>query len=228
LASLDVLDYLQGLETALASRLPAGLRRPAVREARRVLETLAFRFAILDERPLPEDLDYLRAIEAMKPPARAAEVLARRRPIYARARRRRLITTWTILAFLAIAIGGLAYLATSEKADTVAAVNQRAAVDVSYAVVKNFTIAPNVNRLHVAGDFSLGKATSGTIEVRLRYLGTDNAPVNETSLTFNARERDYLRENVLDPKPGNWQLFVDFEQVTGSAIITVDAITPTR
>ena len=223
MASLDVLDYLTGLDAALAPRLPAALRRSALRDARRVVDMLAFRFAILDERAMPEDLDYLRAIEAMKPADRAAEVLARRRPLYARKRRRRLATTWTVLAVLAAAAGGLAWLATSETAQTLTYVNEHPFSDVTYSVNRTFVVEPAVNRLHVSGDVFV-RGSDGNVDVFLKD------PHNVTVLheTFNAASGNYLRENILSPTPGVWTLWVDYNQAHGSVAVTVDGVRSAR
>lgn len=231
MASLDVLDYQAGLEQALGERGPDGrplleapLRRQAVRDMRRLLEAMAFRFAILDERPLPEDLDYLRALEAVHPPARAAPVLARRRPLYAATRRRRLATTWTVLGIVAVLVGGLAFLATSEASVPLASINEVARAPVTFSPNASFEVTDNMTRLHVDGTVIVHKDSPGVIEVRL--LDPDGDAV--LAETFAARGNLYLRHNVLDPEPGRWTLLVDFLDVQGSARVEVDGVVPTR
>lgn len=225
MSSLDVLDYATALEEALARQgMPGPLRGPAVREARRTIEALAFRFALLDERALPEDLDHLRALEAMKPPERAAQVLMGRRPIYAANRRRRLVTTWTVLALLALAIGGFWYAVTGETADTVAAINDRVEAG-GYREV-NFTVDGNVTRLYVAATVVVPK----TSEAGIRILLIDpsgrqrlDAPDN----SFAPGGNNYLGQSVEAPAPGAWTLRVLYEGA-GSAQVEVQAIRPTR
>jgi hypothetical protein len=229
-ASLDVLDWQVALDDALAPVLPRALRRQAVREARRVVDSLAFRFAVLDERPLPEDLDYLRALEAIHPPARAAEVLARRRPYYARVRRRRLATTWIALGVVALAMGGLVYLATSEKGEDLVTVSG-GTLGNSTTIDKPFTVVPGTTRLYVAGTVFLGKANTGNIEIRLK--GPDGStvwawPSGEAGASVTDRGTYYIRENVDAPTPGAWRVLVDFNGAQGSAELTVRGITPAR
>lgn len=225
MGSLDVLDYVTRLDEALVPHTrSAGLRHAAMRETRRLIEAMAFRFALMDERPLPEDLDYLRAIEAMKAPQQAAAVLARRLPHYAKQRRRRLTTTWTILAVIGLLIGALAYYATSEKAETLASITQHPAVDVQFSVNKTFLVTPNMTRLHVDGSGFVSKLSNGTVEVRL----LDPDGVARVTQVFQARGDNYLRANVERPTIGRWTLLVDFNEAAGAVDVTVAGITPTR
>lgn len=224
-ASLDVLDYQAGLDDALArAGLAPAYRRQAVKEARRVVDAMAFRFALMDERPLPEDLDYLRALEAVKPPERAAEVLLRRQPVYARVRRRRLTTTYGTLLFLALAFGALAWFATSEEAVELALVEHTTAERVTFPSERRFQVTEEMTRLRIDGTILPGRGTSGVIEVRL----VDPAGQTRLFEPFYAGGNVYLRENVYDPEPGEWALIVDFLDVQGSARVTVDGIRPTR
>jgi hypothetical protein len=225
MASLDVLDYQAGLDAALAKEgMPVALRRSAVREARRVVDAMAFRFALMDERPLPEDLDYLRALEAMKRPERAAAVLMRRRGVYASNRRRRLTVTYGILLVLALAVGGLAYLATSEEAVELALVAQTTGAVVTFPTQENFTVTSEMTRLHVDGTFLVAKDAPGVIEVRI----VD--PRGETRLyeSYHAGGNLYLRENIYAPEPGEWSIIVDYLDAQGSVRVSVDGIRPTR
>lgn len=227
MASLDVLDYQLALDAALAKQgMRPGLRRAAVKEARRVLDAMAFRFALMDERPLPEDLDYLRALEAMKPAGRAAPVLLRRQPVYARARTRRLATTWGVLLVLALAVGGLAYLATSERAIPLAVIDHSAADPVTLPSARTFTVTENMTRLRVDGTFLLSKASRGVVEVRLLD------PSNNTVFyePYYPGGNVYLRENIEQDVlvPGEWTLLVDFLDAQGAVRLTVDGIVPTR
>ena len=225
MASLDLLDYQQALDAALAKEgLPAGLRRPAVKEARRVIDAMAFRFALMDERPLPEDLDYLRALEAVKPAPRAAAVLARRRGVYARNRVRRLTTTWGILLVFALVVGGFAWLVTSEEAIEVALIDHNAAASVTRPETRTFSVTDDVTRLHVDGTFLVNKNSRGVIEIRLLD------PNGETALyeSYAAGGNIYLRHNVVEPMPGEWTLLVDYLDAQGSVRVSVDAIRPSR
>lgn len=224
-ASLDVLDYVTGLDEALAAPGPdakpllaPGLRKQALRETRRVIEAMAFRFAILDERALPEDLDYLRAIEAMKPPAKAAQVLARKQPVYARARRRRLVTTWTSLAIVLLAIAALAYGATSEKAERV--------VELSTSQTANatFVVGENVTRLHVDATIVAGRGNEGTIEI---FLYSPSGKVLALWPAGDVRD-NYLRSNVDLPEKGEWRALVDLNGGAGHVSLVIDAVRPAR
>lgn len=229
MSSLDVLDYQVALDEALARPgddgrplLEAAHRKTALREVRRAIEAMAFRFALLDERALPEDLDYLRAIEAMKPPAKAAKVLARKRPVYARARRRRLITTWTTLAILLVAVAALVYGATSEKADRL--------VDLSTSRSANatFEVGPDVTRLYVAGTILPAKGQEGTIEI---FLYSPSGQVYTLWPGTHDTRDTYLRQNLEGTpavEPGTWRALVDLNGGPGSVSLVIDAVRPTR
>lgn len=224
-ASLDVLDFQAGLDAALAQRgMANAYRRQAVKEARRVVDAMAFRFAILDERPLPEDLDYLRALEAVKAPERVAEALERRQPHYARVRRRRLVTTYGILLILALGILAIAYGATSERATELALLTHDASELVTFPANRTFVVTENMTRLHVDGTILLSRSSPGVIEVRL----LDPQGRNRVFESYYANGDVYLRENVYEPEPGEWTLLVDFLDAQGSVRVTVDGITPTR
>ena len=216
-----MLDYQAGLDAELArAGMPAALRRPAVKDARRVVDAMAFRFALMDERPLPEDLDYLRALEAVKPPARAAPVLLARRPVYARARRRRLTTTWSILLVLALAIGGLAYLATSEESVTLAEFSASASTD------RTFVVTGNMTRLYV--DATVLHPDDAVSGVTIFLNGPDGRVV-QLWPSGDARN-NYLRRNVEPPTltPGEWTVLVDFNSPGGSVYLTVLGVQPAR
>lgn len=224
-ASLDLLDYQAGLDDALAKAgMPAALRRQAVKDARRVVDAMAFRFAIMDERPLPEDLDYLRALEAVKAPPGAAEVLLRKRPFYAKVRRRRLVTTYTTLAVLALAIIGLAYFATSEEAVELALLEHSTLDPVTFPSNRTFVVTPDLTRIHLDGTILPARSSPGVIEVRL----VDPSGQTRVFESYYPNSGVYLRENVYSPEPGEWTLFVDFLDAQGSVRITVDGIRPTR
>lgn len=236
MASLDVLDYQVGLDAELAKPGPEGaplleapLRKQAIRDARRTIDMMAFRFAVADEWPLPEDLDYLRALEAMKPPAAAAAVLARQRPVYARRRVRRLATTWIVLGVLMLVVAGGWWVATSETADTLALVVESTNTlpgdeTHTFAITRNFTVEPEVNRLHLDGTVIVTRDSPGVIEVRLLDPSGQLAYYE----SFNPRDGNYIRHNVLQPAPGEWQLIVDFLDVQGSARVSVDGVRPAR
>ena len=228
MSSLDLLDYQVGLDAALAKRGPDGkpllapaLRRQAVKEARRVVDAMAFRFALLDERPLPEDLDYLRALEAVKAPEQAAAVLARRAPHYARVRRRRLTTTWATLAILGLLVFGVYWLATSEESVELATINQAMQVPQTASYNQTFTVDANMTRLHVTGTLIVARGSTGGIDVWL----TD--PTGRTEYLTPPNGNAYLRDNF-PAMPGEWTLMVDFNDVKGSARVDVFGVRPAR
>lgn len=221
MASLDVLDYQAGLDAALAKEgLPAALRRQAVKEARRAVDAMAFRFALLDERPMPEDLDYLRALEAVKRPEAVARVLLRRRGVYAANRRRRLVTTWTILGVLALCVAGLAYLATSEESVVLAEFSTSSSVNRTFVVTENFT------RVHV--DATVLHPDDAVTAVEIYLYGPDGETIR---LWPEADARNnYLRRNLdaSEMSPGEWRLFVDFNEAGGSVYMTILGVQPAR
>ena len=221
MASLDVLDYQAGLDAELSrAGMPAALRRQAVKDARRVVDAMAFRFALMDERPLPEDLDYLRALEAVKPPARAAQVLLARRPHYARVRRRRLTTTFTILFVLAASIGALAFYATSEEAVTLAEFTTTQSTD------RTFVVTENMTRLYV--DATVLHPDDAVSSVAI-FLNGPNDQVVQLWPSGDARNT-YLRRNIVAPtlEPGEWTVLVDFNVGGGSVYVTILGVQPTR
>lgn len=216
-----MLDYQAGLDAALArAQLPAALRRQAIKEARRVIDALAFRFALMDERPLPEDLDYLRALEAVKPPERAAEVLAKRRPIYAANRRRRLITTWTILLVIIGASAALAYAVTSEESVVLAEFGTQVTTN------RTFVVTENMTRIHV--DATVLHPTDAVAGVEMYLYGPDERSIRLWP-SVDARN-NYLRVNIAPPEltPGEWRLFVDFNEGGGSVYVTLIGVQPAR
>ncbi|HVM44315.1 MAG TPA: hypothetical protein VM582_00165 [Candidatus Thermoplasmatota archaeon] len=221
MASLDVLDYQAGLDAELArAGLPAAYRRQAVKEARRIVDAMAFRFAVLDERPLPEDLDYLRALEAVKAPAAAAQVLLRRRPVYARVRRRRLTTTYGVLLFLALAIGGLAYVVTSEESVTLAEFSATRSTN------HTFVVAENMTRLYV--DATVLHPDDAVAGVAI-FLNGPEGQVVQLWPSGDARN-NYLRRNIAPPTltPGEWTVLVDFNSGGGSVHLTILGVRPAR
>lgn len=224
MASLDLLDYLQGLDAALAPALAPALRRQALRDARRVIDAMAFRFALMDERPMPEDLDYLRALEAVKPPARAAPALLARAPHYRRVRARRLGTTFVTLGIVGLAIAGLAWLATSESSQDLATLTYATIGEETRAIDATFTITPEMDRIYLAGTIFVSPDSTGSIDVYL--TGPDQVP--RLIASYADRGTYYLRENEYDPAAGDWTLLVDFNDVRGSAHIEVSGVLPTR
>lgn len=220
-ASLDVLDYQAGLDAELAKAgLAAPYRRQALKEARRVIDAMAFRFALMDERPLPEDLDYLRAVEAVKPPARAAPVFAARRPIYVKVRRRRLTTTYVTLALIVLFASTLAWYATSEESVVLAEFSANSNTN------RTFEVTPEMTRLHL--DATVLHPRDGVAGVSI-FLSGPQGRVIQVWPSGDARN-NYLRLNVEEPLlvPGEWTLLVDFNDGTGSVSMTVLGVTPTR
>lgn len=221
MASLDVLDHQAGLDAALAAAgLEPAYRRAALKDARRVVEAMAFRFALMDERPLPEDLDYLRALEAIKPPERAARALLARRPVYARARRRRLVTTWSVLAGLALLIAGLAYVATSEESVTLAEFSTTRSQNRTFVVTEAYT------RVHVDG--TVLHPDDAVAGVSIFLAGPDDQVI-QVWPSGDARN-NYVRRNLVPPEltPGEWRVFVDFNEGGGSVYMTILGVRPTR
>jgi hypothetical protein len=221
MASLDVLDYQAGLDAALAREgMPPALRRAGMKEARRVIDAMAFRFALMDDRPLPEDLDYLRAIEAMKAPAQAAPVLMRRRGVYAANRRRRLVTTWAILGVFAAAVVLLAVAVTSEDAVLLAEFST------SRSLEQNFTVTENFTRLHVDATVLHPDDAISAVEI---YLYGPNEETIRLWPAADARN-NYLRRNIEPPLlvPGEWRLLVDFNSAGGSVYMTLTGVQPSR
>jgi len=231
-ASLDVLDYQVALDNALAARGPAGapllpapLRRQAIKDARRVLDAMAFRFALIDERALPEPIDYVRALEAMQPADKAAAVLARRAPIYRRVRRRRRVTSYSALIIIGLFVASLVYFGTSETAEELALINYRTfepgAVDVRNV---SFAVTPDMNRLHVDGTVIVDQDATGSLHLSLI------APDGSTAfvVSYGPGGTNYVRHNIYAPAAGTWQLRIDYDYAAATARVTVDGIRAAR
>lgn len=216
-----MLDFQAGLDAALArAGLEPAYRRAAVKDAGRVVEAMAFRFALMDERPLPEDLDHLRALGAVKPPERVAPVLLARRPVYARARRQRLLATWSVLLALALAVGGLAYVATSEESVPLAEFSATRSTNRTFVVTESFT------RLHIDGTVLHPEDALAAISI---FLAGPDGQAIQVWPSGDARN-NYVRLNLAPPQltPGEWRVFVDFNQGGGSVHLTILGVQSTR
>lgn len=221
MASLDILDHQMGLDAALAKAgMEPKYRRAALKETRRLVEAMAFRFALMDERPLPEDIDYVRAIEAVKPVDRAAAVLLRRRPVYARQRKRRLVTTYGVLAVLALVIAAFAFMITSEEAVPLAEFSATQSTNRTFVVTESYT------RLYVDG--TVIHPTDAVAGISIFLVGP-NEEVVQVWPSGDARN-NYVRLNVLPPTltPGTWRVLVDFNEPGGSVHLTILGVQPTR
>ncbi|HWG89221.1 MAG TPA: hypothetical protein VNZ52_00080 [Candidatus Thermoplasmatota archaeon] len=231
MATIEVLDYLTRLEAQMeANGVPSGERKLARREVRHLIDDLAFRFAAMDERVMPEELDYARALEAIREPHLAAATLEPARPRLRRVRKRKLVTSLTILALLAVAVGGLFYLAGTQEAEPLlndfTVSHLRPATD---APTKPLTTTRMVN-FTVPGDrdyqllrFVIEPAlvTEGTIRVTV----LDPEDADAWSRTFTVETVRYAKID-LPPQEGRWRVIVDFEKAYGAVTVNVDGIRP--
>lgn len=226
MATLDVLDYTVRLDEALLPHLNPAERKMATREVRRLVEDLAFRFAFMDDRVMPEDIDYARALEAIKPPPAAAPVLARRAPVYRKRRVRKSITTLLVLLFLTVSVGAFANLVASERADVlVDEWRVGSSTPRSVSESQSFTVPAGTSRLQLAGPvIVLGDRTGerlNTITVTL----LDPQGNARFAQEFTSQNSVYAKRAFEAPPPGEWTLLVDFREAAGSAELTVLAVT---
>lgn len=217
----DVRLWLIALDEALAPLVPKGARRYAAKEARGVIEDLSFRFAFLDDRYAPDDRDLGRALAALKPPARVAEVLARRAPVYRRKRRASLVRTWATLAVLALVVWGFAQLATGDESVRLATVTHSTGeVETGTVKVANFTAPAGLSRIDVNVQ-ATNLDPGGDVVVRL----FDPAGALAYQGVFSREARAFDSEN-LAPREGTWTIAVDFANTGGTVRVDVTGVRP--
>lgn len=222
MATLDVLDYLVKLDEALVGRLGPAERKMARKDVRRTLEDLAFRFAILDERVMPEDLDYARALEVLKEPDATARVLERRAPVYRKRRVRKGITTAVVLVGLALFVGAFSNFVTSERADVlVDGWLVGSPTPQSKSESREFTVPHGTSRLQLSGPVVVLTDRESVRENTVTVLLMDPSGQIRFEKVFTSANAVYAKTTVEVPTPGAWTLLVDFRDAAGSAELTV-------
>ncbi|MHB8606053.1 MAG: hypothetical protein ACYDCK_12445 [Thermoplasmatota archaeon] len=227
MASLDVLDYVTALEAALAPLLPRAERRLAIRETRHVIDELAFRLAWAAERRVPpEDIDYARAIECLKPAAAVAPILARRRPKYRKRVIRRQVTTIFVLLFMLVAGVAFAHFIASEKGRVALdwAPASGAVVDASDS--RNFTIMPGASEVQFSFTADVAKVTNASQAGLVEITVLDPAGNIRYQGDFTHSTRIYDRANVESPPSGVWVVYVDFHEALAGVRVNVVEVTP--
>jgi hypothetical protein len=219
----DIRLYLVQLESALEGKLTRGERRLARREVKNVAESLAFHSARVAQRFAPEREDWQRALDALKSPAEAARVLARRRPFYRRRAMVNAIRGWAIVVVLVVAGLAFAQFVTSEKATTLVSVNHvQGNVTDGTVVDRNFTVQPGLLRLDVTVE-TTGINPGGVVEVTL--LDPHGADVWSQDFGRDTRGFD---ETNLHPTVGTWRLLVDYRAASGFTSVIVSGVQPSR
>lgn len=227
MATLDVLDYVVRLDDALAGSMPAPERKLVTRDVRRLVEDFAFRFAFLDGRVAPDDIDYARALEALKEPARAAEAFAAKRPRYRRRVVRKRVVSYLVLLFLVLAGTAFATLVTSEEADPLVdewKEGSRTPVTQSYS--RTFDVAPGTSRLQFSAQVILLAGDDAPDGSGITFLILDPAGNVRAERTFTGRNSVYHKGAIEAPGPGTWEVFVDFHDAAGSSDVTVLGVRP--
>lgn len=215
----DVRLWILALDDALAPRLPKGQRRFALKEMRNLVEDLSFRNAFLDDRFAPDDRDLGRALAALKPPARVAEVLARRAPVYRRKRRASLARTFLTLALILGAGFGLSQLAAGDESVPLAAVTYANTTAETSAVRFEPVVVPEgLSRLDVT-IHATNLDKGGFVVVRML------SPTNEIAYerTFSREARAYDHAN-LPPTPGTWHVAIDYVETKGATRVDVTGV----
>ncbi len=210
--SLIAREYALALDEVLEDRLTAKERKLAWREVRGVIDDLAFSHSLREGRIPPSDDDYHLALEAVKPPAAAAEVFVRRQPVYAGRVRRKRITTWSILLFLAL-FGTLSWgFITSEASEPLISYSD-GGTGLEQDTFRTFNVTRDYTRLEiVANVFS-----SSFVEVMI--IDPRGDPV--WSQTFG-EDRNWAHGAVASPLDGQYLLRVRFVGEAAANAISVD------
>lgn len=211
----DVLEYLARLDDGLEEGMSGAERKLVRRDVRRAIESFAFRFAFLGDRLAPADVDYARALEALKPPERAAGAVLARRDGWRRRARKAAARRLVALAVVAALVGGLAWAASSESSERLGGYvggTEQAAFLVESA---NLTVPPGLDRVYVVVQ-PIVTSDEGTLTVSV--AGPDGEPLYQRTFTRSGTNYD---DANLPATPGEWRIVVDYRDVAGHARVEV-------
>lgn len=227
MATLDVLDYVVRLDEALARVMPPGERKLATRDVKHLVEDLAFRFAFMDGRVAPDDIDYARALEALKDPPRAADSFAAHRPRYRKRVMRKRVVSWTVLALVALAGTAFATLVTSEEADVL--VDQWRVGYAERATESHrlgFDVVEGTKRLQFTAQVIVTGGRDAPAGSSITFLVLDPAGNVKAERTFAGTTSVYYKGAIEAPGPGRWEVFVDFHDAAGASDVTILGVHP--
>lgn len=218
-ASLAAREYLMELEEALEGRMGRAERKLARRDVRSLVQDMAFRLAARKERPAPEDIDYELALEALRPPQEAAEVLAGKRESYARrkwwGRARKLGLVLVLLAVGALAVQAMQ----SQSAYPIYSYENATQNRTSSSTLETFHVGEGYQRL----DYRVrGIVTSDTGEIHVTLLDPSNHVAFRE--VFEPESGVWARGNLPQATAGNWTLVVDYRDAAGSVRVEVTGI----
>lgn len=212
----DMLDHLARVDDHLEGRMPGSERKLVRRDARRLIEDLAFRFAFLDGRLAPADIDYARALEALKPPPRAAEGILSRRAGYTRRARRALVSRLATLAVVASLLGGLALLALSETSVPLATYVGGGPEARSASDPQTVVVPAGLDRVYLV----VHPIVRGEGAVTVTVFGPSSEVLYQRIFT---RGDTYADAN-LPATPGEWLLVVDYHDAVANARIELTGV----
>lgn len=219
MASLATREYLMELEEELEGRLGRAERKMARREVRGLVQDMAFRLAAQKGRPAPEDIDYEIALEAMRPPAEAAEILARRADEFRRRKWTKRARTAGVLLVLVV-LGALAVQAmTSETSVPVYSYTNGTANRTTSSTTATFQVSEDYRRLHYR---IRGFLSSDGGLIRVTVLDPGNQVVARE--TFTPESGLYSQGNIPEVPQGTWRLVVDFHDAAGSVRVDLRGI----
>lgn len=220
MASLATREYLMELEEELEDRMGRAERKIARREVRGLVQDMAFRLAAQKRRPAPEDIDHEIALEALRPPEEAAEVLAGRADEFRRRKWAKRGRTAAILLVLAL-VGVLAVQAmTAETTVPVHSYTNASENRTNSSTTEVFDVSGDHRRLQYQVRAFLSNP-EGTIRVTVLDPGNGVA-IQEA---FTADSGAHRQGTVAEVPQGSWRLVVDFVDAAGSVRVDLRGVT---
>ncbi|HVL47343.1 MAG TPA: hypothetical protein VM889_02170 [Candidatus Thermoplasmatota archaeon] len=223
--TLDVLDWLARLDDALENRLTFAERKLARREAKSLIEDMAFRFGMFEERPLPDDIDYARALEALKDPPAAAAAFVARKPVYKARVRRKRFTRIAVLALVVVGGWAFADFATSEVATPLVNIADGGIDPMTKSNETTFVVTPDFTRVRFDANVRVFN-DDGLVIVTVR----DPDGLVVWTQDFSRRGTGVAHRNIQgdELKAGEWTVRYEFGDAAGHLHVEAHGVTPRR